>query len=119
MYINYVDMNGFPVERPKNHYPYSYSPFRVYKRNWSFKDKSVDSDRLFEWDSDKYNEISKLVFGNTGQNFRNRHPAEIQNFLQRYFGRRLLITGIMECCNLSNGYPYWTFYYKDYGEMKA
>lgn len=118
MINQYLDMCGFPVERPKNRYPYSYSPFRIYKRNWSSNDLSVDSDRLFEWDSEKYDRLSEEVFGNTGQYFFRRYPEEIQLFLQRYFNRRILITGIMECCNASNGYPYWTFYYKDYGPLK-
>lgn len=58
----YLDMDGFPVEKPKDQYPYSYSPFRVYRRNWSSNDKSVDFGRLFrlfEWNSEKYNELSK------------------------------------------------------------
>lgn len=114
----YLDMDGFPVEKPKDKYPYGYSPFRIFRRNWSRNDKSVDSDRLFEWDSEKYNKLSKEVFGNAGQNFGNRYPEEIQQFLQLYLGRRVLITGIMECCNAGNGYPYWTFYYKDYGPLK-
>lgn len=111
--IDYVDMNGFPVERPKRKYPYSYDPFRVYKRNWSPNDISVDSDRLFEWDSEKFNRLSNEIFGNTGQNFSNRYPELIQKFLCQYFDRQILLTGIMECCNVGNGYSYWTFYYKE------
>ena len=112
-YIGYVDMNGFPVERPKTKYPYSYDPFRVYRRNWSPDDMSVDSDRLFEWDSEKFNRLCKEIFGNAGQYFSNRHPEQIQKFFCQYFNRKILLTGIMECCNVGNGYPYWTFYYKE------
>lgn len=114
----YVDMNGFPVERPKTQYPYSYDPFRIYKRNWDSNDEVVYSDRLFQWDSEKYERLTKEVFGNSGQYFTNRYPEEIEQFLQRYFNRRILLTGIMEGCNVGNGYPYWIFYYKDYGPLK-
>lgn len=114
----YLDMNGFPVERPKSEYPYSYDPFRIYRRCYSCKDSAVDSDRMFEWDPEKFNQCCTEIWGNTGQNFTVRHPAEIERFLERYFGKRILLTGVMECCNMSNGYPYWTFYYRDYGPIK-
>lgn len=115
---HYLDMEGFPVERSKSKYPYSYSPFRIYRRCYSHSDSSVDSDRMFEQDPEKFNNACIDVWGNTGQNFTASHPEDVQRFLERYFGRRILLTGIMEGCNVYNGYPYWTFYYRDCGTLK-
>lgn len=112
IYGPYVTMDGFPVERTKTKYPYSYDAFRVYRRHWSPNDKCVYSDRMFEWDSEKFNECCKEVFGNSGQLFGNRKPDGIQKFLRLYFeDDDIFLTGIMEGCNMSNGYPYWIFYY--------
>ena len=111
----YVDMDGFPVERQKDKYPYSYDPFRVYKRGgvMSSMDRTIDSDRMLDDDIEKFNSLCLEIWGNTGQYFHSRHPEEIQEFLSRWLGHDVILTGIMECCNYATGYPYWTFYYRD------
>ena len=109
----YLDMNGFPVERPKSEYPYSYSPYRIYRRCYMSSDKGVDSDRMFQQDSEKFDSLCLDIWGNTSTCFGNRLPEEIQLFLERYFDKRILLTGIMEACNFATGYPYWTFFYRE------
>ena len=111
----YVDMDGFPIKRQPDAHPYNYDSFRVYKRGgvMSSLDCTIDSDRMLESDIEKFNSLCQEIWGNTGQYFHSRHPDEIQKFLSKWFGRSVILTGIMQCCNQSTGYPYWTFYYRD------
>jgi len=67
----------------------------------------VNSDRLRQWDNDKYDFLSKKHFGDSGQNWDNRSPAKIESFLQDYNAN----PGI-RLCNIIRythtlGYPYW------------
>ena len=75
-------------------------------------DSATWSDRLWEWDSKKYNEICQKVWGNTGQMFYDRKPKEIEQFLSLYYGEKIILTAIEQETNASNGYPYWIFYYR-------
>ena len=72
----------------------------------------VNKTRLIEWDFDKFNKCCMDVGGNTGQYFNNRKPKNIANFLSKYFYKEIKLTAIMEGCNVSNGYPYWIFFYE-------
>jgi hypothetical protein len=53
------------------------------------------------------------VWNNEGQYFNNRKPQDIEIFLSKYLEKSITLTGIEEGCNVSNGYPYWIFYYKE------
>jgi hypothetical protein len=109
----YVDLEGNPVKRTKEDYPYSYDSFVVWKENYC-KEKSnvVYSDRLLQWDYNKFGECCMEVWGNQGQMFYDRNPKDIEAFLSKYFSKEIKLTVIMEGCNVSNGYPIWTFIYE-------
>ena len=79
---------------------------------------AVYSDRLYEWDYNKYNRCCREVFGNEGQYFHNRRREDIEKFLSLYFERGITLTAIIQGCNQGNGYPYWVFFYKDVSEVK-
>lgn len=75
--------------------------------------KTVDTDRLMDWDFDKYNECCMKVWGNTGQCFDRRSLTEIEDFLSLYFDSEVVIYGMIMNKNAFNGYPYWTIYYSE------
>lgn len=111
----FVDLNGNPVKRTPVSHPYNYDPYVIWKDE-SFDDKKcngVDSDRLFQWDSNKYNKCCNVVFGNTGQAWQNRKPQDIQKFLSLYFEKEIKLTAIKQNCNVASGFPYWTFLFED------
>ena len=43
---------------------------------------TVYSDRLYQWDYEKYNKLCEKHFGDKGQYFSNRNPKNIENFLK-------------------------------------
>jgi len=111
---SFRDLNGNLVNRSKFDYPYSYDEFVFwigdYKKGES---ETVYSDRLYSWDSEKYNKCCLKVWNNKGQYFDNRKPEDIEKFLSLYMDMKIKLTAIVEGCNVSNGYPYWVFYYKE------
>ena len=110
----YFDLDGNPVERTRDKYPYSYDPYVVFKSD-SFKREemtSVYSDRLLQWDLDKFNDSRKKVDGTTSQYF-NLSQYQCQLFLRYYYDDpNLELHCILEGCNVSNGFPYWVFFFK-------
>lgn len=108
-----VDLHGNPVLRTKSTHPYSYDSHVIYRNGENSQIKaSVYSDRLFQWDPDKYDSLCVKHFGDEGQYFNNREPDAIQEFLREYTGRETLeLIAIEEGANVSNGYPYWVFHY--------
>lgn len=86
-------------------------PKRVY-HNSIKAEETVYSDRLFTWNSTKYNKLCLKHFGDKGQFFDSRDPKTIENFLCDYLGKEILLVSIEEYENASNGYPYWRFNFK-------
>jgi len=110
----YVDLDGYPVSKTKEKYPYSYDPYVVWKGDYDKnRDGATYSDRLLQWDYDKYNRCCREVWKNERQSFSERNPKDIEKFLSLYFGKEIELTVLMEGCNVSNGYPYWVFIYRD------
>ena len=109
----FVDLDGKPVKRDRYSYPYSYDPYVEWMGDYQ-KGVShpVYSDRLWQWDSKKYDRCCNEVWGNEGQYFNNRKSKDIERFLSLYFEKEVKLTVIMQGCNVSNGYPYWIFYYE-------
>ena len=111
--------DGNPVNRTKAEYPYSYDPFLVWvKDEFYIKNagNAVYSDRLYQWDWDWYNQTRLVVWNNQSHHFYSGEcsPSEIERFLRIYFrNSELELVKIAEGCNVSNGYPYWIFWYKD------
>lgn len=110
----YIDLDGKPVSKTKEECPYSYSPYVIWKNEYTQKQScTVYSDRLIQWDYNKYNECCRNVWGNEEQYFDGRNPKDIEKFLSMYFNKEIKLTAIMEGCNVSNGYPYWIFFYEN------
>ena len=115
-YGMYVDENGEPIERTPLTHPYNYESFVTWqKKGTSKKDLNgaVYSDRLYQWDAKKHNELCQKHFGNEGQYWNEREPEKIEAFLRDYWEKpetELLM--IMQGCNQSSGYPLWIFFYR-------
>lgn len=114
MYRPYQDLDGLPIKRNPIQYPYSYDLFVTYKVGT--RDDitgSVYSDRLYQWDSQKYNDLCEKHFGNRGKYFDTRNPGDIEKFLSEYLGKSLDLIAIMQGCNVSTGFPVWWFGYRE------
>ena len=111
----FVDLNGKPIERTPLSYPYNYDEYVIWKDKIFNEEEcsAVYSDRLFQWDYEKYNKCCQEVFKNQGQQFYEREPKEIEKFLGMYFEKEIKLTAITQGCNQSSGYPYWVFFYKE------
>lgn len=117
-----VGLDGEPVTKSKYDFPYSYDCHVIWQddhyplgHNFLFRNghNFLYSDRMLQWDFGKFNRCAEEVWGNSGQLFSSRKPAEIERFLQMYLGNpdiQLLVIG--EGANPSSGYPYWVFGYK-------
>ena len=109
----YKDWDEKPVERTPDKYRYSYDAYVQYKAADTYQ-HAVYSDRLWQWDNKKYDELCKKHFGNQGQYWSSRGVEQIQAFLRDYNdNQELVLVGIMEGCNASDGFPYWVFMFND------
>lgn len=112
-----ISPDGGKIQRTKGEYPYSYSDFLLWVKDFKYiknpECSVVCSDRLYKWDSKKYNKCCREVWGNEGQYFDCREAEDIEKFLRLYNDDPdLELRKIAEGCNVSNGYPYWVFWYK-------
>lgn len=110
----HCNLDGNSVKKTRAEYPYSYDAYVIWQNNYQ-KDKSqtVYSDRLKQWDWEKYNNCCETVWHNQGQYFDQRTPEDIEKFLCLYFDKQIKLTAITQGCNVSSGYPYWVFYYEE------
>jgi hypothetical protein len=73
---------------------------------------TVYSDRLFQWDHKKHDELCMKHFGNSGQYWDKREPENIEAFLRDYMNDQTLIlckTTIYEY--MARDYLIWRFDY--------
>lgn len=111
--LTYRDLDGNPVKKNKSDNPYSYDSFVVWNDGCNkLTSDVIYSDRLWQWDSKKYNTCCMEVWGNQGQYFNNREPKDIELFLIKYLGKEIKLRAIMEGCNMSSGFPIWEFYFE-------
>ena len=101
-----------PTIKTKFTHPYSYDPIVVFKKEGEATG-SCYSDRLYQQDPTKFDELSKKHFGNESQHWNNRPVSQIECFLKDFIGRKVEIIEIQEQCNQSSGYPLWFFAYKN------
>lgn len=109
----YVDWDGNEVKRTPMEYPYSYEPHVIAKIDHNYQG-AVYSDRLYQWDYEKYNRLCQKHFNDEAQSWDHRPFDKIEEFLADYFNNQnLKLVGIMKGANYSNGYPYWIFMYNE------
>jgi hypothetical protein len=107
--------------RTKQQYPYSYDPFTT----WGSRDPrcngSVYTDRMDQWDHDKFISLGKKILGEVPNWFGTWcNGAKVEEFLREYMGKpNLKLTRVIEYCNMSTGYPTWRLDYYDPEGPKA
>lgn len=112
----FTDLYGNPVERTPYSHPYSFDQHVIWISEDFEKNKIYSaeySDRMLEWDREKFARCIQEIFGNQRQAFDDRDPKDIESFLIKYFGHKLKLVAIEKCCNLSTGYPICIFHYED------
>lgn len=110
-----VDLYGKLVKNTKWDCPYSYDAFVVI-RNGSNKEieHTAYSDRMLSWVSyEKWKVCIEKMGGTKGGSFSNNTIEELERFLTEYNGYKCKLIVLMEGCNVSNGYPYWIFHWKE------
>lgn len=108
----YFDLNGNIVEKTPETHPYSYDPFVIYKSP-DFDNSYItcaDSDRMLLWSPDKFQTAYKEIWGTDSQSFNGKKPEDINRFLNLYFEKDVKLEAVVQNCNLSTGFPYWTFF---------
>lgn len=103
-------------ERPRSEYPYSYTCFISWSDFNVIPNGSVYTDRLWQWNSHKYDKLCNEHFGDKGQCWSGRNSKKVQEFLRDYLDKpNLKLAFIKQSCNRSNGFPYWCLAY-NHGE---
>lgn len=97
-------------------HPYNYDPFPTFIcENYSqyatnISRSTIYSDRLRQWDWDKYNELCRKHFGDEGHYWDQRKPEAIEAFLRDWTDNpNLKLLMIEQQCNHATGYPLWRF----------
>ena len=111
-----TDLYGNPVERTPYTHPYNFDQHVIWKSKEFDKNKIYSaeySDRMMEWDREKFARCTEEVFHNQKQCFDNRKPKDVEKFLIKYFEYNLKLVAIEKCCNFPTGYPIWIFHYED------
>lgn len=107
VYQEFLPLN---IVLTKDSNPYTYDPFLIYFNEEEQKATGcVYSDRLLEWDYDKYNRLCREYFGNEGQSWDKRDSNKIEEFLCDYFDKKVVLVANIQYVNVSNGYPVWRF----------
>lgn len=109
-----VDEFDKPVLRTQAEYPYSYDGFILHRLGKNEEaNATIYTDRLSSWGYEKKQTLSKKHFNDTGDDWSNRKPSAIQDFLREYTGDgELKLIFVMQYCHLSSGYPLWRLDYK-------
>lgn len=116
-YIKYqfVDLDGNPIKRTPFTHPYNYDEYVIWKDK-DFDEKihsAVYSDRLYQWDYEKYNKCCHEVFKVKGQHFGKADPKNIEKFLSMYFDKDIKLKAVTQGCNQADGNAYWVFFYEE------
>lgn len=103
--------------RSVQQHPYGYDPHYIFRLGNKVPhgiegSVGVYSDRMSQWDREKYSECCKK-FLKGGQYLRRLSPAQVTKFMSHYLGYRVKVTALAEGCNVSNGYPYWVIFYEE------
>lgn len=104
-------------ERTKEEYPYAYSAHYIKGNAETAKGCSATySDRLRQWDHDKYRECTSIVYQtHTGSDYcwRNMTLEQCSKWMSLFYSKKIQVCAIAEECHQGNGYPIWIIFHKD------
>lgn len=96
----------------KYDHPYSYSPFFLFGDHESIEGANCDyTDRYQLWDKERYDRAIKAM--GKERRWDQHTPAEYNKFVKAYYGENYEVVGVVEWCNVSNGYPCWSIHFKE------
>ena len=111
-----IGWDGQVVTRTPSSHPYAYDAYFIWKSD-AFRetDHAVYSDRMYSWNSKAFNAAVAATWPKTpmSQMFGGKMPTDINRFLNLFYGKEVELTGVLQGCNVSNGYPYWIFAYRN------
>ena len=98
-------------KKTRAQYPYSYDPLVIHiDQSKGPATKTTWSDRLYQFDSVKYNELCTKHFGDQGQYWNQRNVKHIEAFLQDWYeDKSVALVAVIEYCNQATCYPVWRF----------
>lgn len=112
----YIGLDGNPIKRTPQTDPYGYDEFVLFKsENYDEMDNWIYSDRMLQWDRKAFESAVHKVWPTRSgsQMFYDKKPEDLNKFLNLYFDKDVMLTAVVQGCNISNGYPYWIFAYRD------
>jgi hypothetical protein len=95
----------------REEHPWSYSPIIIFGNDEELS--GIYSDRIEQWDE----KLTKTLYAkHMGKDFHGNYafakPEQIQAFLRERLNKpTLVLKTVVEWCNQSNGYPYWSFHF--------
>lgn len=94
-------------------HPYSYDPIVQFIKSGSvIANGTIYTDRLYQWDFSRANELQDKHFGSRSQYWDRFQPKDIEAFLRDWCNDpELELIKIVEYCNVSTGYPTWRLDY--------
>lgn len=91
--------------------PYGYSPFFIFGNHKSIEGaECCYSDRYRLWGQEKYDAACAAAGINGIHGSVTR--AAVDAFVKAYHGNEFSVVGMVEWCNVSNGYPCWSIHFK-------
>ena len=118
-WFKFIGYDGKLCERTPLTNPYSYDPFVIW-RSEDFDGENMNipylsttfSDRMRQWDCQKFDDAWHEVWGDAGKGFRFKEIKDIERFLSLYYGQNVKLLELSEQCNWSSGIPYWCFVFR-------
>ena len=98
------------ANKTKQEAPYSYSPFYHFRDTSGAESESACSDRLRQWDCEKWNEARRMLSPGPLEYQSRLLPDAMMSF---YLGKPVKVVSLAEGCNVSNDYPYYIFRWRD------
>lgn len=74
---------------------------------------TVYLDRLYQWDTEKYNRCAEKHFGDRRQSLGRTTPQQTQDFLSDYLGRSVVVVKITRTTGYFDGYWYYQIDYRE------
>lgn len=97
--------------RTKEKHPYGYSEHYLWGERTD-DSSAVYSDRLSQWDSEK-SRAALAAVADLGCRYGYWGSLGTSQYLSAYFGRPVDAVAVAEGCNVSNGYPYHIFWFRE------
>lgn len=108
----YIDLFGNEINKTPLSNPYNFDEYIIWKGDYKNSDLKAYSDRLQQWNFEKYNTCIHNMLKTSGWLFSFENSNFTEYFLSSYYGKNIKLTAIAKGCNVSSGFPYYVFFYR-------